>query len=140
MKIGDKGYLIEVGMKGIREDKWLKPPLYELVEIQQCKKVTHFRFKSANGNHTRTITSIEFQIGEWAFCDTPEPISRSEQPRLRARIADISKHSHGCSEREIDSGVSQKAHSPKLKSLSIIVRLYPPSTERKTKCVTLKPF
>ena len=29
MEIGDKGYLIEVGTKGIREDKWLKPPLYE---------------------------------------------------------------------------------------------------------------
>ena len=94
MKIGERGYLVEVEMRGIREDKWLKPPLYELVEIQECKKITHFRFKSVNGNHTRTITSIEFQIGEWAFCDTPEPISRSEQPRLRARIGDISKHSY----------------------------------------------
>ena len=43
MKIGERGYLVEVGMKG-REDKWLKPPLYELVEIQKGFKVTHYVF------------------------------------------------------------------------------------------------
>ena len=46
MDIGDKGYLIEVGMRGLREDKWLKPPLYELVEIQKGFNVTHFVFRS----------------------------------------------------------------------------------------------
>ena len=40
MKIGERGYLIEVGMKGIRGDVWLKPPLYELIEIQKGFKVT----------------------------------------------------------------------------------------------------
>lgn len=94
MKIGERGYLVEVGMRGIREDKWLKPPLYELIEIQKGPKITHFRFRSVVGSHTRTITNIEFQIGEWAFCDTPKPISRSEQSRLRARVGDISKHSY----------------------------------------------
>ena len=94
MEIGDKGYLIEVGMKGIREDKWLKPPLYELIEIQKGFNVTHFVFKSVNGNYKRTLVNADFDLGEWAFADTPEPISRSEQPRLRARVGDISKHSH----------------------------------------------
>ena len=94
MEIGDKGYLIEVGMRGLREDKWLKPPLYELVEIQQGFKVTHYVFRSIKGGYKRTMMDKDFNIGEWAFCDTPEPISRSEQPRLRARVGDISKHSH----------------------------------------------
>jgi len=94
MKIGERGYLIEVGMKGIREDKWLKPPLYELIEIQQGFNVTHFVFRSVEGGYKRTMMDKDFNAGEWAFCDTPEPISRSEQPRLRARIGDISKHSY----------------------------------------------
>lgn len=93
MKIGEQGYLIEVGTKGIREDKWLKPPLYELVEIQKGCNVTHFIFRSVEGGYKRTMMDKDFSLGEWAFCDTPEPISRSEQPRLRARIADISQHS-----------------------------------------------
>ena len=46
MKIGERGYLVEVGMKGIREDKWLKPPLYELIEIQKGFNVTHYVFRS----------------------------------------------------------------------------------------------
>ena len=94
MEIGDKGYLIEVGMKGIREDKWLKPPLYQLIEIQKGFNVTHFVFRSVEGGYKRTMMDKDFSLGERAFCDTPEPISRSGQPRLRARIADISKHSH----------------------------------------------
>lgn len=95
MQIGDTGYLIEVGQRGNnRGDVWLKPPLYELVEIQECKKITHFRFKSVNGGYTRTLANIEFEIGEWAFTDTPDWLSRSEQPRLKARIADISVHSY----------------------------------------------
>ena len=94
MKIGERGYLIEVGMKGIREDKWLKPPLYELIEIQQGFKVTHYVFRSIKGGYKRTMMDKDFSLGEWAFRDTPEPISRSEQPRLKARIADISKHSY----------------------------------------------
>jgi len=94
MKIGERGYLIEVGMKGIREDKWLKPPLYELIEIQQGFKVTHYVFRSIKGGYKRTMMDKDFSLGEWVFCDTPEPISRSEQPRLRARIGDISKHSY----------------------------------------------
>ena len=95
MKIGERGYLIEVGMKGnSRGDVWLKPPLYELIEIQQGFKVTHYVFRSINGGYKRTMMDKDFSLGEWAFCDTPEPISRSEQPRLRARIADISKHSY----------------------------------------------
>ena len=94
MKIGERGYLIEVGMKGnSRGDVWLKPPLYELIEIQQGFKVTHYVFRSINGGYKRTMMDKDFSLGEWAFCDTPEPISRSGQPRLRARIADISKHS-----------------------------------------------
>ena len=94
MKIGERGYLIEVGMKGIREDKWLKPPLYELIEIQQGFKVTHYVFRSIKGGYKRTLTNTDFDLGEWAFTDSPDWISRSEQPRLRARIGDISKHSH----------------------------------------------
>ena len=94
MKIGDQGYLIEVGMKGIRDDKWLKPPLYELIEIQQGFKVTHYVFRSVGGGYKRTMMDKDFSLGEWAFTDTPEPISRTEQPRLRARIEDISKHSY----------------------------------------------
>ena len=95
MKIGDRGYLIEVGTRGNnRGDVWLRPPLYELVEIQHCKKITHFRFRSVAGGNTRTITSIEFEIGEWAFTDTPDWLSKDEKPRLKARIADISKHSY----------------------------------------------
>ena len=94
MKIGERGYLIEVGMKGTREDKWLKPPLYELVEIQKGFNVTHFIFRSVEGGYKRTMMDRDFNLGEWAFCDTPKPISRSEQPRLRARIGDISKHSY----------------------------------------------
>ena len=94
MEIGDKGYLIEVGMKGIREDKWLKPPLYQLIEIQKGFNVTHFVFRSVEGGYKRTMMDKDFDLGEWAFADTPEPISRAEQPRLRARIADISKHSY----------------------------------------------
>ena len=95
MKIGDKGYLIEVGMIGnSRGDVWLKPPLYELIEIQQGFKVTHYVFRSINGGYKRTMMDKDFSLGEWAFCDTPEPISRSGQPRMRARIGDISKHSH----------------------------------------------
>ena len=92
MQIGDKGYLIEVGMKGIREDKWLKPPLYELVEIQKGFNVTHFVFRSIKGGYKLTMMDKDFNLGEWAFCDTPEPISLSEQPRMRARIGDISIH------------------------------------------------
>ena len=94
MKIGERGYLIEVGMTGIRADKWLKPPLYELIEIQQGFKVTHYVFRSVGGGYKRTMMDKDFSLGEWAFCDTPEPISRSKQPRMRARIGDISKHSH----------------------------------------------
>ena len=94
MKIGEKGYLIEVGMTGISNNKWLKPPLYELIEIQQGFKVTHYVFRSVEGGYKRTMTDRDFNLGEWAFCDTPEPISRSKQPRMRARIGDISKHSH----------------------------------------------
>ena len=95
MKIGDRGYLIEVGTRGTnRGDVWLKPPLYELVEIQKCRKITHFRFKSIAGGNTRTITNIEFEIGEWAFTDTPDWLSKDEKPRLKAKIADISKHSY----------------------------------------------
>lgn len=94
MKIGEQGYLIEVGTKGIREDKWLKTPLYELVEIQKGCNVTHFIFRSVEGGYKRTMTDKDFSLGEWAFCDNPEPISRSEQPRLRARVGDISKHSY----------------------------------------------
>ena len=94
MKIGEQGYLIEVGMRGIREDKWLKPPLYELVEIQKGFNVTHFVFRSVEGGYKRAITDKDFISGECAFCDNPEPILRSEQPRLRARIGDISKHSY----------------------------------------------
>ena len=94
MKIGDQGYLIEVGIIGIRDDKWLKPPLYELVEIQKGFNVTHYIFRSVAGGYKRTITDKDFILGEWAFCDNPEPISRSKQPRMRARIGDISKHSH----------------------------------------------
>ena len=90
MKIGEQGYLIAVGTKGIREDKWLKPPLYELVEIQKGCNVTHFIFRSVEGGYKRAMMDKDFSLGEWAFCDTPEPISRSEQPRLRARIGDIS--------------------------------------------------
>ena len=93
MEIGERGYLIEVGMKG-REDKWLKPPLYELIEIQQGFNVTHFVFRSVEGGYKRTMMDKDFNVGEWAFCDTPEPISRSGQPRLRARVGDISKHSY----------------------------------------------
>ena len=94
MKIGEIGYLVEVGMRGIRDDKWLKPPLYELIEIQQGFKVTHYVFRSIEGGYKRTMMDKDFSLGEWAFCDTPEPISRSEQPRLRARIGNISKHSY----------------------------------------------
>ena len=94
MKIGEIGYLVEVGMRGIRDDKWLKPPLYELIEIQQGFKVTHYVFRSIEGGYKRTMMDKDFSLGEWAFCDTPEPISRLEQPRLRARIVDISKHSY----------------------------------------------
>ena len=94
MKIGERGYLIEIGMRGIREDKWLKPPLYELIEIQQGFKVTHYVFRSVEGGYKRAITDKDFISGECAFCDNPEPILRSEQPRLRARIGDISKHSY----------------------------------------------
>ncbi len=94
MKIGEKGYLIKVGMTGIREDKWLKPPLYELIEIQQGFKVTHYVFRSVEGGYKCTMTDKDLSFGEWAFCDTPEPISRSKQPRMQARIGDISKHSH----------------------------------------------
>ena len=92
MKIGERGYLIEVGMKGIRDDKWLKPPLYGLVEIQKGFNVTHFVFRSVEGGYKRTMMDKDFSLGEWAFCDTPEPISRSEQPRRRGRIGDISRH------------------------------------------------
>ena len=94
MKIGERGYLIEVGMTGIRADKWLKPPLYELVEIQKGFNVTHYIFRSVEGGYKRTMMDKDFSLGEWAFCDPPEPISRSEQPRLRVRITDISKHSY----------------------------------------------
>ena len=92
MEIGDKGYLIEVGMKGFRDDKWLKPPLYELIEIQKGFNVTHYIFRSVEGGYKRTMRDKDFSLGEWAFCDTPEPISRSEQSRMRARIGDISIH------------------------------------------------
>ena len=94
MKIGEQGYLIEVGMKGIRDNKWLKPPLYELIEIQQGFKVTHYVFRSVGGGYKRTMMDRDFNLGEWAFTDNPEPILRSEQPRLKARIGDISKHSY----------------------------------------------
>ena len=60
-------------MKGIREDKWLKPPLYELIEIQQGFKVTHYVFRSIKGGYKRTMMDKDFSLGEWAFfCDTPE--------------------------------------------------------------------
>ena len=94
MKIGERGYLIEVGMKGIREDKWLKPPLYELVEIQKGFNVTHYIFRSIKGGYKRTMIDKDFSLGDWAFTDTLEPILRSEQPRRKARIGDISKHSY----------------------------------------------
>ena len=95
MKIGEQGYLIEVGMRGTsRGDVWLKPPLYELIEIQKGFNVTHYIFRSIKGGHKRTMMDKDFSLGEWAFCDTPEPISRTEQPRLKARIGDISKHSY----------------------------------------------
>ena len=95
MKIGEQGYLIEVGMRGTsRGDVWLKPPLYELIEIQKGFNVTHYIFRSVGGGYKRTMMDRDFNLGEWAFCDTPEPISRTEQPRLKARIGDISKHSY----------------------------------------------
>ena len=75
MEIGDKGYLIEVGVKG-REDKWLKPPLYELIEIQKGINVTHYVFRSVEGGYKRTMMDKDFSLGRVGFCDTPEPISR----------------------------------------------------------------
>ena len=94
MKVGQRGYLIEVGLRGQREDKWLKPPLYELIEIQKGFNVTHFVFRSVNGNYKRTLVNADFDLCEWVFSDSPEPIMRADAPRLRARIADISKHSY----------------------------------------------
>ena len=95
MTIGEKGYLIEVGTRGTnRGDTWLKPPLFELIDIQKGFNVTHYVFKSVNGGYRRTLVNADFDLGEWAFYDSPDWISRSEQPRLRARTADISKHSY----------------------------------------------
>ena len=92
MKIGEQGYLIEVGRKGL--DKWLKTPLYELIEIQKGLNVTHYIFRSVECGYKRTMMDRDFNLGEWVFTDNSEPVLRSEQPRLRARIADISKHSY----------------------------------------------
>ena len=36
MNIGDQGYLIETGLRGLRGDKWIKPPLVELIDIQHA--------------------------------------------------------------------------------------------------------
>ena len=91
MQIGQRGYLIEVGLKGIRDDKWLKPPLYELIDIQKGTNVTHFIFKSVAGKYKRTLVSSDFALGEWVFAETPEQIQRP-RPKFKTKAGDISRH------------------------------------------------
>jgi hypothetical protein len=94
MNIGDQGYLIETGLRGLRGDKWIKPPLVELIDIQRGKRVSHYVFRSIKGKYKLTLTNTDFELCDWVFADKPDPIIKSEVPGLRARAADISRHGH----------------------------------------------
>ena len=80
MEIGERGYLIEKSpWGGHTKTPWLTPPLYEYVGNQPGAGITIYIFKSVVGNHTVTVSNIDFEIGEYVFCD--EPVRRETKVR-----------------------------------------------------------
>ena len=64
---------------------WLKPPLYEYVGNQPGSGITIYLFKSVAGNYTVTVSNIDFEIGEYIFCDEPQPREVSvRKPKSKA--------------------------------------------------------
>ena len=96
MEIGDTGYLAERLARGrgnnlrVGVEPRMSPPVYKLEEIQKCKKLTMYVVRSVVGNYPRTITSIEFEVGDWTCSPDPYPISQAAQRRQRLAAGDLS--------------------------------------------------
>ena len=86
MEIGERGYLIEKSpWGGHTKTPWPKLPLYEYVGNQPGSGITIYLFKSVAGNHTVTVSNIDFEIGEYVFCDEPQPREVSvRKPKSKA--------------------------------------------------------